>query len=97
MNEQAAKAPAKSSRRRSRELAVQGIYQWRLTGGDEKQIEQQIREEKGMGRYDAEFFSQLLLGILTRHAELEAALAPHLDRSLNELSPVEFSVLLLGT
>lgn len=97
MSEQAAKAPAKSSRRRSRELAVQGIYQWRLTGGDEKQIEQQIREEKGMGRYDAEFFSQLLLGILTQHAELEAALAPHLDRSLNELSPVEFSVLLLGT
>ena len=97
MSEQAAKAPAKSSRRRSRELAVQGIYQWRLTGGDEKQIEQQIREEKGMGRYDAEFFSQLLLGILTRHAELEVALTPHLDRSLNELSPVEFSVLLLGT
>ena len=96
MSEQAAKAPAKSIRRRSRELAVQGVYQWRLTGGDKTQIEQQIREEKGMGRYDAEFFSKLLLGILTRHAELEVALTPHLDRSLNELSPVEFSVLLLG-
>ncbi len=36
MNDQAvkAKAPAKSSRRRARELALQGIYQWRLTGGD---------------------------------------------------------------
>ena len=96
MSEQAAKPPAKSTRRRARELALQGIYQWRLTAGDKEQIEKQIREEKGMGRYDADFFSKLLLGTLTQHAELETALAPHLDRTLNELSPVEFSVLLLG-
>ncbi len=96
MSEQAAKLPAKSTRRRARELAMQGIYQWRLTGGDKAQIEKQIREEKGMGRYDAEFFSTLLLGALTQHAELEAALTLHLDRTLNELSPVEFSVLMLG-
>ena len=96
MSEPAAKMPAKSTRRRARELAMQGIYQWRLTGGDKDQIKKQIREEKGMGRYDAEFFSTLLLGTLTYHAELEAALTHHLDRTLNELSPVEFSVLLLG-
>ena len=97
MSEQVAKTPAKSTRRRARELAVQGIYQWRLTGGAKEQIEKQIREEKGMGRYDAEFFSKLLLGTLTQHAALETALSCHLDRTVNELSPVEFSVLLLGT
>lgn len=96
MSEQVARKPAKSTRHRSRELAMQGIYQWRLTGGAKEQIEKQIREEKGMGRYDAEFFSKLLLGTLNHHAELEAALIPHLDRALNELSPVEFSVLLLA-
>jgi N utilization substance protein B len=90
------KTPAKSSRRRARELALQGIYQWRLTGGDLTQIEKQIREEKGMGRYDAEFFSSLLRGVLTQHTELEIAVTSHLDRELAELSPVEFSVLLLG-
>ncbi len=90
------KSPAKSSRRRARELALQGVYQWRLTGGDKAQIEKQIREEKGMGRYDAEFFSKLLLGTLTHHADLEAAVTRHLDRTMTELSPVEFSVLLLG-
>lgn len=91
-----AKVPAKSSRRRSRELALQGIYQWRLGGGDVAEIEKQIREEKGAGRYDAEFFSGLLRGVLERHAALETALRPHLDRELAELSPVELSVLLLG-
>ena len=91
-----AKAPAKSSRRRARELALQGIYQWRLTGGEVVQIEKQIREEKGMGRYDAEFFSVLLRGVLGQHTDLEKLVMPHLDRPLSELSPVEFAVLLLG-
>ena len=91
-----AKAPPKSSRRRSRELALQGIYQWRLTSDDPEQIEKQIRAEKGMGRYDAEFFSKLLRGVLTQHVELETVVATHLDRTLDELSPVEFSVLLIG-
>jgi len=98
MNDQSvkAKAPAKSSRRRSRELALQGIYQWRLTGDDITDIEKQIREDKGAGRYDAEFFSELLRGVLARHADLESVVTPHLDRNLAELSPVEFAVLLLG-
>ncbi|MCE9551436.1 MAG: transcription antitermination factor NusB [Betaproteobacteria bacterium] len=91
-----AKAPPKSSRRRSRELALQGIYQWRLTSDDQEQIEKQIRAEKGMGRYDVEFFSKLLRGVLTQHAELETVVTMHLDRTLDELSPVEFSVLLIG-
>ncbi|MCX7196301.1 MAG: transcription antitermination factor NusB [Proteobacteria bacterium] len=91
-----AKAPPKSSRRRSRELALQGIYQWRLTRDDQEQIEKQIRAEKGMGRYDVEFFSKLLRGVLTQHAELETVVTMHLDRTLDELSPVEFSVLLIG-
>ncbi len=98
MSEQAikAKAPAKSSRHRSRELALQGIYQWRMTGGESAQIEKQICGEKGLGRYDTGFLSQLLNGVLAQHAKLEAAVTPHLDRELAELSPIELSVLLLG-
>ena len=96
MNDQAVKVPAKSPRHRARELALQGVYQWRLTGGEGAQIEKQIREEKSLGRYDAGFFGSLLCGVLAQHAELEAAVTPHLDRTLAELSPIEFSVLLLG-
>lgn len=101
MNEQtpkqpARKAPAKSARRRARELALQGIYQWRLTGADLAQVEKQMRDDKTLGNYDAKFFSALLRGVLMQHADLAAAVAPHLDRPLDELSPVEFSVLLLA-
>jgi len=90
------KAPNRSPRHRARELALQGVYQWRVTAGDEAQIEKQILNEKNLGRYDKELFSKLLRGTLDQHAALEALLAPHLDRPLAELSPVEFSVLLLG-
>jgi N utilization substance protein B len=98
MNEPAipVKSPPKSSRRRSRELALQGIYQWLLTNDNPEQIEKQIRAEKKTGRYDVEFFSKLLRGVLAQHAELETTVSAHLDRTVDELSPVEFSVLLIG-
>ena len=71
-------------------------YQWRITSGDYAQIEKQIHAEKNLGRYDRELFSRLLRGALSRHHELELLIVPHLDRPLDELSPVEFAVLLLG-
>ncbi|MDH4234677.1 MAG: transcription antitermination factor NusB [Gallionella sp.] len=90
------KVPNKSPRHRARELALQGIYQWRVTAGDDAQIEKQIHAEKNLGRYDKELFSKLLRGALTQHAGLEALLAPFLDRPIAELSHVEFAALLLG-
>jgi N utilization substance protein B len=93
----AIKAHQKSPRHRARELAMQGIYQWRVTGGDEAQIEKQIHAEKNIGRYDKELFSRLLCGALGRHADIETLISSHLDRPLAELSPVEFAILLLGT
>jgi transcription antitermination protein NusB len=93
----ASKASQKSPRHRARELAMQGIYQWRVTGGDSVAIEKQIHAEKNLGRYDKEMFSRLLRGAIDQHADIEALIAPHLDRPLIELSPVEFAVLLLGT
>lgn len=86
----------KSPRHRARELALQGIYQWRVTAGDDAQIEKQIQAEKNLGRYDKALFSKLLRGALGQHADIEALLTPYLDRPLGELSPVEFAVLLLG-
>jgi len=90
------KTPNRSPRHRARELALQGIYQWRVTAGDGAQIEKQMHAEKNLGRYDKELFSKLLRGALQQHAELEALIAPYLDRPLAEISHVEFAVLLLG-
>ena len=89
-------APAKSARHRARELALQGIYQWRMAGSDVAGIEKTTRDEKSLGRYDVELFSKLLRGAIAQNENLTEKIAPHLDRAVNELSPIEFSVLLLG-
>ena len=91
-----AKTPAKSARHRARELALQAIYQWRMSGGDHLDIEKTTRAEKSLGRYDIELFSQLLRGVVGQNQALIELITPHLDRDMNELSPIEFSVLLLG-
>jgi N utilization substance protein B len=96
MSEAKQNNPAKSMRHRARELAMQGIYEWRLSGKSAALIEKATRDEKSLGRYDVEFFGQLLNGAIAQNETLSAQFAPHLDRAVNELSPVEYSVLLLG-
>ena len=96
MSEAKQNNPAKSMRHRARELAMQGIYERRLAGKSAALIEKSTRDEKSLGRYDNEFFGQLLHGAIAQHEALSAQFAPHLDRAVNELSPVEYSVLLLG-
>jgi len=97
MNEKVKVTPAKSARHRARELALQGIYQWRMAGTSITQIEKSTRDERSLGRYDVELFVCLLRGAVDQHEALSVHITPHLDRALNELSPIEFSVLLLST
>lgn len=89
------KTPA-SPRHRARELAVQGLYEWRLSGKPASLIEKATLAEKSLGRYDTPLFGALLRGAVEQHQALDELLAPHLDRALKDLSPVEYSVLLLG-
>ena len=88
MSDKANNAPAKSARHRARELALQGIYQWRMAGSDVAEIDKTTRAEKSLGRYDVELFSQLLRGAVGQHEALSVKIAPLLDRGLNELSPI---------
>lgn len=89
------KAP-KKSRRKAREFAVQGLYQWKLTGGDASAILGQLREEKEFPKIDEEHLAALLRGVTGQAPELDALVAPYLDRPAGELSPVEHAILLLA-
>jgi len=87
----------KNRRRLSRELALQGIYQWRLAGGNARDIDLQLQQVNFYSRADGVYFSDLLQGVLEYSSNLEEQIQPHLDRQLAELSPVEYSILLIGT
>ena len=96
----AKKGPPKSARRRSREFALQGLYEWLLSGDPSDQnagaIDAHIRDTPGFDKADAEHYVALLHGSMTHVAALRAAVTPHLDRPIAELSPVEHAVLLIG-
>jgi len=86
----------KTDRRRSREFALQGLYQWQLSGADPATISRQLGEAKGFDKIDADYFKALLEGAVAAAAELEQAITPHLDREFRRLSPVERGILLLA-
>jgi N utilization substance protein B len=86
----------KSSRRRAREFAVQGLYQWQLAGHSVDEIVAQLSESTGYAKIDTDYFKLLLAGAIANAGELEKTIAPALDRKFDELSPIERGVLLIG-
>ena len=86
----------KSARRRAREFALQGMYEWLLAGSDAGVIDAHMREQEGFAQCDTAHFDALLHGCIGEAAALDAALARHVDRPTTELSPVEHGLLLIG-
>ena len=89
-------SPRASSRRRSRELALQGLYQWIYTGNSASQVLKNLSELEGFGEADREFLEAELKGVIAEAGGLREYLEPLADRKWDEVSPVERGILLLG-
>ncbi len=84
------------ARRRSRRALLQAVYQWQMTGADTSAIERDLTEDGALKKADREFFKALLRGVAFGTAELDALLAPALDRKVDDLDKVELALLRLG-
>jgi len=84
------------SRRRARRLLLQALYQWLMSGADEAEIERQFREDPNFERVDAQFFHEVLRGVIASCAALDECFAPLLDRKVLELDRVELALLRMG-
>jgi N utilization substance protein B len=82
-----------SARHRAREVALQALYAWRIQGGDALAQAQTL---EGWQRCDQKFAAELIVDVVKKSDVLEKDIAPHLDRSLASLSPVERVILLIG-
>ena len=89
-------APRKSPRRRSREFALQGVYQWQLAKKDPVIIATELAESQEFDKSDVPYFRTLLNGAIDHSGELETSLTPLIDRGFAELSPIERGILLIG-
>jgi N utilization substance protein B len=84
----------KSARRQARESALQALYAWQLSGVDP--LEAALGLDEQSAKADRAFVQALVRGVRDRVAELDRIIAPHLDRELARLSPVERSILYIG-
>ena len=81
----------KHDKRQARELALQALYAWQLSGGDPLDEARAIE-----GFEESDFVKALLKGVHDGATELEKVITPHLDRPFARLSPVERAILYIG-
>jgi N utilization substance protein B len=84
-----------SHRKRARDLLVQALYQWKLSGTDPGDIEAEFRADNGK-KTDWDFFHHALSYISEHAVELNKLYEPHLDRPIDQLDPIETGILQLG-
>jgi len=90
--------PSKSEKRRAaRQLATQALYQLHMAKQSLNEIEAQFRVDNDFSEVDGAYFREILHGVPSKKDQIDAALAPCLDLTIEELDPVELAVLRLST
>ncbi len=84
-------------RGRARGSALQALYQWQMTGQDVGEVESQFLEDDSLAKADVELFVTLLRGVPSHLDELDRVIGPLLNRSINQVDPVERAILRIGT
>src|SRR5213079_2958075 len=69
-----------SPRRRAREFALQGIYQWQYTGEGASQVLKNLSELEKFDAADRAFLEEQLRGTIAEAGGLRARLEPLVDR-----------------
>jgi N utilization substance protein B len=93
----AKKAGSKSVRSRSREFALQALYQHLIGKNTVDDIDIFTRDLAGFGKCDSVHFDALLRGCVEETDDLNALILPLLDRKIEEISPVEHAAMWIGT
>ncbi|HST45084.1 MAG TPA: transcription antitermination factor NusB [Luteimonas sp.] len=81
------------ARSRSRRRALQAVYAMQMSGAEVRNIIEQFAHEQVHEVADLEYFEDLVRGVGTRYRELDVALAPYLDRTMEEVDPIERAML----
>ncbi len=85
-----------SARSRARQLAVQGLYEWHLSGNKINDIAAQCLDAKRGKNIDEPYFEELIFKVSSMVDGLNETLIPFLSRGINEIDPVERAILQLS-
>lgn len=98
MSNPSPKKSLRGTRARSvaRKLAMQALYQWQLNGQPVADVTRQFLESDESGGVDREYFTELIKGCIDDRERIQLAIAPFIDRPLDQLDPVETAILMIG-
>jgi N utilization substance protein B len=85
-----------AERRKARHYGMQALYQWHMAGAAVSDIEAEFRTDYDFSHVDLEYFQALLHKIPACLNELDETLEPMLDRKLQDLDPIELTLLRMG-
>jgi len=85
-----------AERRKARHYGMQALYQWHMAGAALSDIEAEFVEEYDFRHVDLAYFQALLHGVPSAVDELDALMVPLLDRPLDDLDPIERTLLRMG-
>ena len=92
----ASKKSVAKARGKSRRFAMQAIYQWQMTGDSITDIKQQFFDANNFSVIDADYFSELVSGVVSSISELDPLLEKYMARTVESVDPVERSILRLA-
>lgn len=84
------------ARSRARRRALQAVYAWQLSGSSVRDVIEQFAHEQAKEAADLEYFEDLVRGVDQHQNDLDEALAPFLDRDIEQVDPIERAVLRLA-
>lgn len=87
---------AAGARSLARRFAMQAVYRLDINAGPWQDALAELAAEDDMRKADREYFETLVRGVAEARGQLDAQLAPWLDRKPAELDPIEHAVLLVG-
>jgi len=81
------------ARSRARRRALQAVYAWQMSGTSAREVIAQFAHEQAHEVADLEYFEDLVRGVDKHCEELDDALAPFLDRDIEQVYAIERAVL----
>ncbi|HEX4300773.1 MAG TPA: transcription antitermination factor NusB [Gammaproteobacteria bacterium] len=93
----AGKPQGARARAKARRLALQGLYQWQLSGTPAGELVAELNASQNVKDVDADYFEALLRGVIADSDALQALFQPHLDRPAGQVDPIERGILLIGS
>ena len=82
-----------NNRRKSRELVMKSVYRGLVNQIDITQIKKDIQDDPDFIRADQDLYEEMLSGVFKNIDSLKQEIESYIDRSYEELSPIELSII----